>query len=202
MNSITQARTLLERKKGEKAQIVSSIKNNRIQVRELGREIKNHEKAREIVRLIATQIQSQLQFYLSDITSLALKAIFPNPYQLRVEFVQRRNKTECDLFLEKEGELFSPLSDLGGGIIDVASFSLRLTLWSLRNPKTRNIIILDEPLRFLSDSYQENASLLIQELSKRLNLQFIIVTHSEKLAERADNIITVSQSDRVSLISN
>lgn len=156
------------------------------------RSLIQHEKAREIVRNVGLATQQQLQYNISDITSLALEAVFPNPYQLKVEFVQRRNKTECDLTFVRDDMEIDPIEASGVGVIDVAAFALRIASWSMMRPRTRNTIILDEPFRFLSKDYQQQASGMIKELSKRLGLQFIIVTHEEVLADSADKVFQVS----------
>lgn len=150
-----------------------------------------HEQAREIVREVGMKTQQQLQYHISDITSLALEAVFEEPYELKVEFVQRRNKTECDLFFERTGERIDPLTASGGGAVDVAAFALRIATWSMTHPRTRNTIILDEPLRFLSTDNQEKASQMIKEISQRLGIQFIIVTHNPTLTAYADKVFEV-----------
>jgi DNA repair exonuclease SbcCD ATPase subunit len=157
-------------------------------LRDKRRSLLRHEKAREIIRTVGLKTQEQLQFHISDITSLALEAVFNDPYSLSVEFVQRRNKTECDLYFVRNGERLDPLSATGGGAVDVAAFALRIASWSMARPRTRNTIILDEPLRFLSVDLQERASLMIKELSDKLGLQFIIITHWSNLGMYADKI--------------
>jgi ABC-type lipoprotein export system ATPase subunit len=58
----------------------------------------------------------------------------------------------------------------------------------MNRPHTRPVIILDEPLRFLSVDLQERASIMIKEISKKLGLQFIIITHEQTLASYADRV--------------
>jgi len=159
------------------------------------------EQAREIIREVGIRTQNQLSFHIGDITSLALEAVFPNPYELVAEFVQRRNKTECDLYFSRDGEKVDPIAASGGGAVDVAAFALRIAAWSMMTPKTRNVIILDEPLRFLSVDLQERASLMIKELSDRLGIQFILITHSDTLTEYADKVFTVKLRKGKSIIS-
>lgn len=185
-------RNLLERQKGKKIQIEQDINTLKDTVRRSKRNLIRHEKAREIIREVGMQTQQQLQFHISDITSLALEAVFPDPYKLIVEFVQRRNKTECDLYFERDGEKVDPLTASGGGAVDVAAFALRIASWSMQQPRSRNVIILDEPLRFLSTDLQEQASIMIKEISEKLGIQFIIVTHEDTLASYADKVFRVS----------
>jgi DNA repair exonuclease SbcCD ATPase subunit len=79
----------------------------------------------------------------------------------------------------------------GGGAVDVAAFALRVASWSMQRPRTRPVIILDEPMRFLSPDLQPKASDMLQELSQKLGLQFIIVTHEEELTQQVDKVFEV-----------
>jgi DNA repair exonuclease SbcCD ATPase subunit len=129
-----------------------------------------------------------------------MEAVFDNPYELKVDFVQRRNKTECDLLFVRDGQTLDPLSASGGGTVDVAAFALRIASWSMARPRSRNVIILDEPLRFLSADCQERASKMIKEISDKLGIQFLIVTHESILANYADKTFEVSIRKGVSQV--
>lgn len=185
-------RSSLDQLKGQRFQIEKSINALRVEVTDLKRSLRRHEQAREIVHEVGLKTQQQLQYHIGDITSMALDSVFDNPYELKVEFVERRNKTECDLTFVRDGMEIDPIEASGVGAIDVASFALRIASWSMMHPRTRNTIILDEPFRFLSSNYQEQASAMIKELSKKLKLQFIIVTHEEILTTSADKVFAVS----------
>ena len=188
MSKIQHLRNHLERQKGQRIQIESSINRIGKEIKESGRDLRRHEQAREVIREVGLKTQQQLQYHISDITSLALEAVFSDPYTLIAEFIQRRNKTECDLFFSRDGNKVDPLSASGGGAVDVASFALRVASWSMQRPKSRSTLILDEPLRFLSADHQEQASVMIKELSKKLGIQFIIITHEPILASYADKV--------------
>lgn len=192
MPDVKYFRAKLEQQKGQKMQIEQTLETLTNDIKEKKRSLHKHEEAKEIIRVVGLKTQEQLQFHISDIVSLAMDSVFVDPYKLKVEFIQRRNKTECDLFFERDGMMVDPISATGGGAVDVASFALRIASWSMSRPKTRNTIILDEPLRYLSADNQERASAMIKELSKRLGLQFIIVTHSEILSVYADKTFQVS----------
>jgi ABC-type uncharacterized transport system YnjBCD ATPase subunit len=152
------------------------------------------------VRTVGLATQQELQFHISDITSLALEAVFDDPYELKVEFVERRNKTECDLKFVRGDMEIDPMTASGVGAVDVASFALRIASWSMMRPRTRPTIILDEPFRFLSENYQDKASQMLKELSEKLGLQFIIVTHEQTLSSYADRTFEVSIHKGVSKV--
>ena len=198
---IKQLRTTLERQKGQQLQIQKTIVETNRTVKEKKRDLSRHEKAREIIREVGLKTQQQLSFHISDITSLALEAVFLNPYKLVVDFVQRRNKTECDLYFDRDGNRVDPLLASGGGAVDVASFALRIASWSMQRPKSRNVIILDEPLRFLSANHQEQASQMIKEISEKLGIQFIIITHEPILASYADKVFETKIKKGVTEVS-
>lgn len=160
------------------------------------------ENAKQIVHTVALKTQRQVEIHISDLVSTALSSVFPEPYKMVLEFVVRRDKTEADLLFSKGDSQVDPLSSSGGGPIDVASFALRVALWSLEGSKTRRpVLILDEPFRFVSRNLQDRVGLMLKELSTRLGLQFIIVTHEEKLTEIADRSFHVSIKNGVSEVT-
>jgi len=199
-NTLQNVRNRLEQRKGMKSQLQSQIVLNRTEIASNEKLLHSHEHAREIIREVALKTMSQISFHISDITSLALEAVFDNPYRLVTDFVQRRNKTECDLYFERDGNRVDPLSASGVGAVDIASFALRIASWSMNRPHSRNVIILDEPFKCLSDNYQEKASQMVKELSEKLNLQFIIISHNQTLASAADRTFEVSIKNGISKV--
>jgi len=197
---IKKLRTKLEQDKGKCFQLKKTLTTLSTRQRGLKRDMLRHEKAREIIRTVGIKTQQQLSFHISDITSLALEAVFPEPYALVVDFVQRRNKTECDLLFEKNKERMHPLDASGGGAVDVAAFALRIASWSMTNPKSRSVMILDEPMRFVSADLQQAASEMLKEISTKLGIQFIIVTHENTLAAWADKTFEIGIKKGISFI--
>jgi len=197
MYKVEELRTFLERRKGERDQVQKSVLANKTKLRGLKKDLVNHEKARELIREAGLKTQKALSFHISEITTLALDAVFEEgAYKLEVDFVERRNKTECDLFFVRNGQRIDPLSASGGGAVDVASFALRSASWSMQTPRSRPVIILDEPLKYLSVNYQERASMMLKEISEKLGIQFIIITHEETLASFADKTFKVNINRR------
>ena len=128
--------------------------------------------------------------------------MFEDPYELVAEFVQRRNKTECDLFFTRDGHRMDPMDSSGFGAVDVASLALRIAAWSMQIPRKRNVIILDEPFKFLDGKTDriEKASQMIKELSDKLGIQFIIVTHDTALGNYADKTFNVLMRNKKSIV--
>ncbi len=201
MGQIQDIRNELEQQKGQRKQVQKTISDTTKSLRQLNRELKGHERARGVIREVGMKTQEQLQVHISDITTLALEAVFDDPYELIAEFVQRRNKTECDLYFSRDVNKIDPLSASGGGAVDVAAFALRIASWSMQHPKSRAVMIMDEPLRFLSTDHQEKASVMIKEISQKLGIQFLIVTHETVLASYADKVFETKIRKGITTIS-
>ena len=177
-----------ERKQGQKDLLQTQIKSTKAKTSNLKKELLYSEQAQAIIQQVAKETQEKLQYHISELCSLALSAVFDDPYKLELEFVIRRGKTEADIYFVKDEEKIDPISASGGGVIDIASFALRVALWSLAKPRSRNTLILDEPFKYLSRELQPKASLLLKELSNKLNLQIIMVSHSSDLIEGANRV--------------
>lgn len=198
--TITELRSTYEQRRGRQSQIQTTIETTKGKIRNARKNIHNYEQAREIIREIGLSMMQTLQFHISDITSLALEAVFPDPYALAVEFVERRNKTECDLSFVRGDNYIDPLSASGGGAVDVAAFALRVASWAMQSPRSNNVLLLDEPFRYLSVDLLSKASDMMQQISQKLNLQIIMVTHSPELVEAANAIFEVSMKGKESVV--
>jgi DNA repair exonuclease SbcCD ATPase subunit len=139
--------------------------------------------ANTILQAVFAQIQENVHKTISDIVTRCLKAVFGDDiYDFKIAFTQKRNKTEAEIQFIKNNEIFDPITQSGGGVLDVASFGLRLAAVLLAQVnKKRKILILDEPFRFLSKEYRPKIRDLITQLSEELDFQFILVTHAQEL---------------------
>jgi DNA repair exonuclease SbcCD ATPase subunit len=195
---IQEYRNKLENLKGQKKQIENQIRKNKDNIITLSEEKTFSEQAQKILQIVAKETQEQIIIHISGIVSLALTTIFDEPYEFKLDFVEKRGKTEADVYFLREGQKIDPMTGSGGGVIDIASFALRIALWSLSNK--RNTIIMDEPARFVSKNYIPRVAKLFKMLSEKLNLQFIIVTHINELVESADKVFQVSIEKGISKI--
>ena len=153
-------------------------------------------KARVVIQRVAQKTQQKLEYHISNLVTLAEASVFPDPYEFQVEFVQRRNRTECDLWFVKGEEKMDGLKSVGGGVLDVASFALRCAFWSLK--KTRPVIILDEPFRFVSVDLQLKCPEMLKAISQKLGIQVIMVSHLPRIIGHADKVFEVTQNNGIS----
>ena len=135
----------------------------------------------ELAQKIAQGIQQRTHALVAEVVSKCLETVFEEPYTFNIEFERKRGKTEARLYFERDDMEIDPMTSSGGGVLDVAAFALRLSAIILTKPHTRKLIVMDEPFRFLSESYREKIRKLLQELSIKYDFQFIMVTHIKEL---------------------
>ena len=177
------------------------LKKHEGQLSEFKLELMDHKKVREIFQQAAVSTQTYLEKHLSLIVTNALKSVF---YELNIEFLvkfdKKRNSTECKLAIIEDGEEYDIMDDRGFGVADIASFALRVAYVLMDS--VDKVLILDEPFRNLDKDKIPHASKMVQELSHKLNIQFIIVTHIEELSECADKVLHVVKHKKLSIIES
>jgi DNA repair exonuclease SbcCD ATPase subunit len=192
MTPLAELRSRLENRKGRRDQLLQGLEQARDRARDQRRLLRNLDRAQAVLQVVAQRTQQELEVQIGGLVTMALAAVFPDPYEFVLRFEQRRGKTEADLLFSRDGSEVHPLSASGGGVVDLAAFALRVALWRISSPALRPTIVLDEPFKHLSEDLQPKASALLKEVSSRLGVQFIMVTHSEELVESADRVFQVS----------
>lgn len=192
----------LERRRGRQQQLAQDQERAKQRIKELVREVACCEEAQATIQLVAQRTQEELEYHISELVTLAMAAVFEDPYELEVEFVQRRGRTEADIWFKRRGEKVHPLMASGGGAVDVASFALRVALWQLARPRSRSTLMLDEPLHWLKGGeLPRKGALMIKEISEKLEIQVIMISHIPDQIEGADKQIEMTLRNDVSQIA-
>lgn len=134
--------------------------------------------AQQIVQSIAQTIQQQVHQQIATVVTRCLTAVFDEPYEFSIQFVQKRGKTEAQLQFTRDGlVLDDPLNEVGGGVIDVAALALRLAVILLSRPPRRRLLVLDEPWKNIrGEQNRTRTRQMLQRLAEELGIQFIINT--------------------------
>jgi len=164
-------------------------------------ELSDHKKIRETYQKAAVATQTYLEKHLSLIVTNALRSVFfEEDLSFVVKFNDKRNSTSCSLSILEDGEEYDVIEDRGFGVADIASFALRVAYILLDS--VDKVLILDEPFRNLDKDRIPFASKMVQELSHKLGIQFIIVTHINELTECADKVLYVTKKNKYSEVSS
>lgn len=194
---------IYERKVGQREQLERSFQSRTRKINQLEMDLLEIEEARNIIQLVAKKTQKKLEYHLAEIVSLALAAVFLDPYAFEIEFMERRGKTEADLYFKRFDKRITPKTSSEGGAIEIAAFALRIALWSLYRPNTRPTLLMDEPLKWLKGlDYPEKGAAMIKELSNKIAVQIIMVSHITDQIESADNVIEVKRKGEISYVQN
>lgn len=138
------------------------------------------QEAQIIAQTVAKTVQQKVHNQIASVVSRCLE-IFDEPYEFKIVFEQKRGRTEARLLFERDGLEVDPMTASGGGVVDVASFALRLSCLMLSKPSLRKILILDEPFKFVSEEYRDRIRILLETLSEDLGIQILMVTHIKEL---------------------
>ena len=203
-DSTSRLRSKLDRAKGKRDVILEQVKSYKVSIEKNKEHLISCQKAQTIIQLVALQTQELLEFRLNELASLAMTAIFrEDAYELKLRFDIKRGRTEAAPLFVKDGKERRPMYGTGFGIVDVASFALRPTLWSLEEPKKMNCFLFDEPFRHLNSPTGElhkRAAKMIQEISSKLNIQIIIVTQNVDFINAGNKAFHIDQKNSKSFI--
>ena len=181
-----------------KDMLSAKIKDLRVEKQNCEQLLTDSEKAREIIQIVAAATLKNLEFHISNLVTVALAAVFPNPPVFVAKISIRRNQIELDLLFKEYDCEQKPLDSDGYGAVDVASYALRISFWSLK--KTRPVMILDEPFKFVSPDLQSKVSEMIKMISDKLGIQHIMVSHQEDINIDADKTFHIKKIGKKSTV--
>lgn len=180
---------------GQREYIKKNLQKKENKLNVLKKKHKYIEEAQILLQVTAQETQNNLKIHLEDIVQIAINTCFPGEYKFSIEFELKRGSTICEMYIiDCHGYKINPLNSAGGGVVDIISIALRLAVWSLSKPD--NVIILDEPFKFLSSNLHPLAVEILSNLSKKLKLQIIIITHNSVIIDIADSIFEVKKNKK------
>lgn len=181
--TISQIASAINKAKAERAGFVTAAEIFGDRVRDLTEEMDALDQAGKQIRDLALACQASCAHSISNIVTRCLDAVFScdgkeNRYTFDIEFIEKRGQTEANCTLrDADGNTYYPLVSTGGGVLDIVAFGLRLACMMLQRPRPANILIMDEPFRYLSKTYREPLMQLLETLAIETGTQFIMVTH-------------------------
>jgi DNA repair exonuclease SbcCD ATPase subunit len=173
---------------------VEILRNKTVKAVELLDEL---EETLSIVQYTSGHTKESFRTYINTVVSEAIGLMFPG-YSFRLDFVERRNRTEADLWVvDADGNLGDPISAFGGGLVDITSFALRIICYSCDHKAP--LLVLDEPFRFVSRDLLMVAADILKKVAEDWGVQIILVTHEEEFIH-GDNIFTIIKEKGISKV--
>lgn len=171
------------------------LEKKRKQQEELLQDMETVLKSQVLLQSVAEEVQSQLSSKIDNIVNLGLATCFPD-YTFELKYVPSRGKTEVRFVFKMGNDEVDILQQNGGGLVDLAVFCLRVAVFAISN--TDNVIVLDEPFKYVSRTLRPKVAELLSALSEKMGIQFIYVTHIEELSETADKKIVIKKIQGIS----
>lgn len=140
----------------------------------------------------AKAVQQVVHDRVASLVTRCLEAVFDERYEFDIVFEEKRGRTEARLVLRRGGAEVDPMSSVGGGVVDVVAFALRLACLMLHRPRLRRLLVLDEPFKYVGAADRPRVRQLLEELSAELEVQFFIITHMDEL--RLGQVVDLDRS--------
>lgn len=202
MTPIDALESRLDQLVGRRSELELEGQREADKISKLRKQAKRIDKAAHIIDLVARATQLQVEELISSLVTESLSVVFPEPMEFRVRYETKRGRPFCSLAIVKHGEELDPMSMMGGSVVDVISFTLRVVLLLLRGDRTRRLLVFDEPFRFVSADLRPQVSHMVHRLAHELGIQMIIITHEPTLASIADAVFSVTKADKVSSVQD
>lgn len=154
------------------------------------------EETRLLLQKAGTEARESARVRLETTVTDALRYVFGPDFRFVIELNETARRTEAEFYVESMsgGELIKtkPEDARGGGIIDLISIALRVSLIQIHsNPSIKGPILLDEPGKHVSADYTMKLSTFLKQMSAAFGRQIIVSTHQADLANIADDTLTV-----------
>lgn len=185
--TVQQIQAFVQERKLQKQVLQKQLDNQSSNKQALQNRYDDLVEARRIISEAARSTQLQFQGFVESLVTMAIQTVFPEQqYRFVMEFDLKANRSEINLLVQQgEKEPYRPEDEQGGGLLDVLSFALRVVMWSLEKPRSRPVFVIDEPFRYCG-KLTSLAGNMMKEISQKLGIQIIMVTHEDSLSEIAD----------------
>ena len=177
------------------------IQDNAVKLQDLKDQYLTIEDAKQFLISFTEDIREKIKVKLESLANSALRAIFTDKVmEFRIISNRAKQGMKYDLYIMTDGAL-TPIHDAkGGGVLDVITLSLRISFLKLFSGKLRQTMLLDEPFKNLDSDRVVFAVEWLKQISKELEMQFIVITHINELKDNADKLISLTIENGISVV--
>lgn len=156
-------------------------------------------KVSELFRFLLDMLVEKEVKVVENVVTEALQAIFYDRHlSFEAEMSTRYNRPSVDFFLRQgakdnpRSHRGDPLGAFGGGPSSVASLVLRVL--TILRKKLFPVLVLDESLMPVSESYVDNTSKFLLNLASEMAFDILLVTHKTGYLEHTKRAYTCSSA--------
>lgn len=143
--------------------------------------------------LLDVMVKDEMQ-RMASLVTYGLRTIFEDQDLSFVPVIAKKNdKMHVDL-RTRNGAVESGFGSYGGSVAVVESLLLRVLC--ILKMKFGRLMLLDETFAAVGEEYIHNTGKLVAELSKKMGLDVLLVTHQKEFQDTADHVYRVKESDK------
>jgi hypothetical protein len=155
-------------------------------------EMKHTQEALVFIQQVGVVSQEEIIGGIEKLVTYAIRDVFVDEgYDFVIQLDDKKSTMSLDFLFERDGEFFNPLVCCEYGVVDVVCFALRLAIWGLL--RCDRVLVLDEPFKNISAEYIDRACAFVHTISKKLEFQFIIITHIPEFKNHCDNLVRIKK---------
>lgn len=169
----------------------------------------------EVLTSVADSQREVSKARIERTVTFALRAVFGDAIQFRLGATIKRgaiaSRPEIGYRIGKPGKSIAKgtpaiawvgLDEVGGGVVDVTAFALRVAILSMVRPKPFPVLIADEPFKHVSNKHLPAVASMLRSLADGSGIQFIIVSHEQEIADEADKLYCATKVKGVTTLSD
>ena len=196
---IEKIKTRIQKKVAERDLLEKQLEEQKASLETLATKMDTYQKVIILLQKTSDYARSQMKQTIEYIVTNALQVVFGQDIRFEIELGTRAGAPTAEFFVvDTNGLRYKPMDARGGGLVDVISTALRLSILELYQPKIEGPVILDEAGKHISSEYAENFAYFLKEYCSRIGRQCILITHSAYLAAVGDKSFFVSIKNGVS----
>ena len=202
---IASYRDIYNQRKGQERQLKQDLENIKTELDAITTEQENLQEIRVLLQEASNFAREQSRQQVEYMVTQALQYVFGPEIEFEIRMEELRKRIEADFLVSSTYSkdyvvTTRPQDARGGGVVDIISLALRLSLLQSFRPAIEGPIILDEPAKHVSEDYISSVASFLKEFSSSFNRQVILVTHNDQLTFSGDKVFIVEFKDSKSVV--
>ena len=188
---------LFKKKENELSFLKEQLHNKLKEVEEIDNKLINNTTEKVLLEESSYKALNLSKDIMEDITTNSLRSVFDDDREIVINLGTKSGQRTSELLLLQDGDDTDPAKEEGGGVADIVSVNLFLSLGYLLDENNAPLF-LDEPNKFLSKEYSEKMALYLKDIINYTGKQMFLVTHDEHLKTVGDVTFKMTKIDKTS----
>ncbi len=142
-------------------------------------------KTEEVLKFLINKLVKEDLSKMDKLVTFGLNTVFPDKdLSFSSSIEEHGNRIKINLQTVDKGEIADPEDYSSISVIE----SLLLRIICIIKLKKARLLLMDETFDAVDSEYIENVGKLMEQLSKKLNLDALLVTHKTNFADKVNNL--------------